>query len=351
MIPGAEQTSGTGVKTGGLRSFRPWLKGTSMSDFFLLRPRKIERTGDDTPAGSLLGYLWRMSGRHQIWVCLLAAVTAALTAVPLELQRRIVDEVVKNRDIPLLWTLAGIYLGVVLVQQVAKYALRLYQGWLSESAIRYNRAHLTRLYFERSNGDGEAHSGEAVSIIGAEVDRLGGFVGEGLSQPIVNGGMLIALSGYMIVVEPLVALISMLFVVPQIIVVPLLQRYINRLLERRVTLMRGFGDAISDPPNQQDDTGGGDLPRRLDRIYDNRLRTFVLKFGQKALVNLLNNLAPLSVLVVGGLMVIEGQTTIGVVVAFISGFDRLSAPLRELIAYYRLAAQASVQHKMIARWM
>ncbi len=322
---------------------------------FLKRPHHVERTGDDSPAGSLLGYVWRMSGRHQIWVCLLAAATAALTAVPLELQRRIVDRVMEDRDVSLLWTLAAVYLAVVLVQQGAKYALRLYQGWLSESAIRYNRKHLSRLYRERNGaGDkepGDSHSGEAVAIIGAEVDRLGGFVGEGFSQPVVNAGMLIALSGYMIVVEPQVALISMIFVVPQILLVPWLQRYINRLLERRVTLMRGFGDALSELPHTDEELADGAVPGLLDRIYDNRLRTFVLKFGQKAAVNLLNNLAPLSVLVVGGLMVIEGQTTVGVVVAFISGFDRLSAPLRELIAYYRLAAQANVQHKMIARWM
>jgi ABC-type bacteriocin/lantibiotic exporter with double-glycine peptidase domain len=50
-------------------------------------------------------------------------------------------------------------------------------------------------------------------------------------------------------------------------------------------------------------------------------------------------------------MVIQGETTVGVIVAFISGFDRLSAPLRELVNYYRVAAQAAVQHRMIARWM
>jgi ABC-type bacteriocin/lantibiotic exporter with double-glycine peptidase domain len=50
-------------------------------------------------------------------------------------------------------------------------------------------------------------------------------------------------------------------------------------------------------------------------------------------------------------MVIQGETTIGVVVAFISGFERLAASLHELIAYYRIAAQANVQHRMIARWM
>jgi len=40
-----------------------------------------------------------------------------------------------------------------------------------------------------------------------------------------------------------------------------------------------------------------------------------------------------------------------VIVAFLSGFDRISGPIRDLIAFYRLAAQAEVQHAMIARWM
>ena len=331
---------------------------------FLMRPRHIARSGDDTPAGSLLGYVWRMSGWHQVWICLLAVAIAGLTAIPLELQRRIVDEVVKDRDLNLLWTFAAIYLGVLLVQGGTKFVLRMYQGWLSESAIRYNRAHLSRLYAAR-NGNGEdahgggAHSGEAVSVIGPEIDRLGGFVGEGLSQPCVNIAMLIALGGYMLVVQPVVALISLAFILPQAVLVPLVQRYVNRLLERRVKMMRAFGEQLTDLPGEPapsrgepaDGSGTGDLGKRLDHIYDNRIRTFLLKFGLKAAVNLLNALTPLSVLLVGGMMVIEGQTTIGVVVAFISGFDRLSAPLRELIAYYRVAAQANVQHKMIARWM
>src|SRR3546814_5695026 len=74
------------------------------------------------------------------------------------------------------------------------------------------------------------------------VEHLGGFVGEGLSQPVVNGGMLVAMGGYMLVVEPLVALISMAFVLPQIVLMPLLQGRINRLIERRVVLLRRFGD-------------------------------------------------------------------------------------------------------------
>lgn len=324
-----------------------------MSDF-LIRPRRIPRSGDDTPAGSLLRYVWRMSGWHQPAICLLAVVTAALTAVPLELQRRIVDHVIANENLNLLWLFAGLYLLVLLVQGLTKYALRMYQGWLSESAIRYNRAHLARIYdCRQADGapqeDGEA--GQAVSVIGQEVDKLGGFVGEGLSQPVSNLAMLLAVGGYMIVVEPLVALISLVFIVPQILLVPLVQNRINRLVAARVRLMRSLGDSLTALPEDDGGIREGELPRELDGIYDNRLRTFLLKFGLKAINNLLSALAPLSVLLIGGIMVIQGETTVGVVVAFISGFDRLSAPLRELIAYYRVAAQASVQHRMIARWM
>lgn len=319
---------------------------------FLYPPSRIRRTGDDTPAAGIFGYVWRMSGHHQIWICLLAAIVAGLTAIPLELQRRIVDDVVREGVLDQLWLLAGLYLAVLLVQTLTKYALRMYQSWLSESATRYTRDHLTRIYERRSGGDGGAgQAGSAVSVIGAEVDRLGGFVGEGLSQPVVNGGMLIAMGGYMLVVEPLVALISLGFILPQIVLLPLLQRRINRLMERRVVLLRGFGDRLAELPDSEQGYRHGDMPACLDDIYDNRLRTYLWKFGQKALMNTLSALAPLSVLLVGGWMVIEGETTIGVVVAFISGFERLATPLHELIAYYRIAAQAHVQHKMIAQWM
>jgi ABC-type bacteriocin/lantibiotic exporter with double-glycine peptidase domain len=49
--------------------------------------------------------------------------------------------------------------------------------------------------------------------------------------------------------------------------------------------------------------------------------------------------------------VIIGQTSLGVVVAFISGFERLADPLRQLVTFYTLAAQSRVRHEAIARWM
>jgi ABC-type bacteriocin/lantibiotic exporter with double-glycine peptidase domain len=274
--------------------------------------------------------------------------------VPLELQRRIVNGALDQSDMRLLLTLAAVYLCIVLLQTVLKFCLRMYQGWLSESTILYCRRHLSDVHEARAKtggSDSEEGDGRAVSVIGPEIDKLGGFVGEGLAQPCVNIGTILAIAGYMIVVEPMIALYSLPFIVPQLIAVPWIQGLINRLLAERVSLVRKLSDAVAGLSGriaQQDDKRPEGF---LKSIYDNRLRTFTLKFSMKGFVNLMNALAPLSALVFGGYLVMQGETSVGVIVAFISGFERLADPLRELISDYRLAAQASVQHKMITRWI
>lgn len=319
---------------------------------FRIAPREIPRTGDDSPARSLPRYVWRMSGLHQVWVCLLASAIAGLSMVPLELQRRIVNNAVEDRNLQLLAILGAGYLAVLLLQGGLKFCLRVCQGWLSESAVRYCREHLARTHKARAGEAGnDVGRGRAVSVIATEIDKVGGFVGEGLSQPVVNIGMLLAIIGYMLVVEPFVATISLLFLLPQCIVVPAVQVRLNRLIEMRLGLLRDLSDSIVDATGETDSIEEDEVRAKLGRIYSNRMRIVVVKFAMKGFVNLLNGLAPLAVLLVGGYLAMRGETTLGVVVAFMSGFERLSDPLRELLAYYRITAQASVQHGMIARWI
>lgn len=319
---------------------------------FQLVPRVVPKAGDDAPAKSLLSFLWRMSGHHQIWICILALIVAALSMAPLELQRRIINNAIDSRDIKLLALLGSAYLVLLLVQASLKFILRIYQGWLSESAIRHGREHLIRIHNARHGTLPESEGqGRAVSIIAAEIDKLGGFVGEGLSQPVVNFGMLLFIVGYMLVVQPFVSAVSLLFLFPQILIVPVVQQRLNRLIERRLSLIRGLSDRIVDPQTHENDDNADLIGTQLDQIYGNRITIFLWKFAMKGLVNLFNTLAPLTVLMVGGYFALHGETTIGVVVAFMSGFDRLANPLRELLSYYRVAAQAKVQHQMIARWM
>lgn len=308
-------------------------------------PQHIPTTGDDTPAGSVWGYLVRMTGWHQAYACALAVVVALLNLLPIELQRRMIDDAVMNKDGDLLIMFGLVYGGVVLLHQLLKFALRIYQGWMAESAILYTRRHLLGLY-HRGKTQKQDDPGTAVAVLTTEVDKLGGFVGEAPSQAASNLAILLGVIGYMIFVAPQIALLSLALLIPQVLLTPVIQRKLNALIARRVVLLRDLGDWIADDETQPDQIGSKVWP-----IYRNRLQLLIWKFALKGALNTLNLLAPLVVLVWGGWLVLEGETTVGVLVAFLSGLNRIADPVRQLIKFYRNAAQAGVQHDMIAKWM
>ena len=64
----------------------------------------------------------------------------------------------------------------------------------------------------------------------------------------------------------------------------------------------------------------------------------------------MNTLAPAVLLVFGGYMVIKGETSLGVLVAFLSGLERIQNPLRDLVSLYREIAQARIQYRKIIDW-
>lgn len=316
---------------------------------FLSRPKRIERTGDDRPAANLVAFMWRMSGWYQVPACILALVVAGLTVVPLELQRRIIDDALTAGDAELLVMLALIYLGVIALNGVIKFVLRVYQGWLAESTIAYCRRHIIGLHGRETKNEAEGQSGTAVSIVNHELEAIGGFVGDGISDPLAQVGVMVAIVVYMVTVEPMIALISIAFLGPQVVIIPLIQRKLNALVDRRVDLVRDLSEDVTDQAGEED------LLKRTDndirRIFGNRMRFFLWKFLGKVVLNFLNAVAPLMVLAFGGWMVVQGETQVGVVVAFISGFNRMAEPLRDLINYYRIYSQTNVKHEKVARWM
>ncbi len=306
----------------------------------MIAPAPVELTGDDTPATSLWRYVWRMSGWRQLGLCALALLATALNLAPIELQRRLVDDAIAASDMALLWSLGLLYAGAILAHQGAKFALLVCQGWLSESATNYTRTHLLGLWRDGRAGQG-AGPGEAAAILGGEVDRLGGFVGTGPSGAFADATLLLGLGGYMLFVDPPAAAIALALVAPQALLAPFMQRRLNRLMADQVSLGRDFAGALED----------GEPEKLAPRLYRNRMLIHVWKQIMKAALNLLNAAAPLGLLLVVGMQVIEGSTTLGVLVAFLTATTRLADPIRNLIGFYRRAAQAGVQHDMIASWM
>jgi ABC-type bacteriocin/lantibiotic exporter with double-glycine peptidase domain len=311
-----------------------------------------------------------MSGPQQIVICTLALVVAGLETVPLEVQRRIVNGAIAARDVHLLASLGVFFLLATLVQGALKFVLRVYGGAVSEDVIRNARARLFAVATTPGAASPEKSlartqlpaSGRAVSVIGPEMDDVGSFVGEGLAEPLVQVGTFVGLLGYMLFVNPLLAGVSLALFAPQVLLLPWVQRRVNRLTRDRVTLMRSLGDAVAEAVSLAERSEAARHSQRFaeveslfeDRlvgIRDTRVRLFRWQYAGKVLVNVFSHLGPLTVLMFGGYLVIVGQTTLGVVVAFVSGFERLAEPARELFAFYQLVSMTRVEYRTINDWV
>lgn len=310
-------------------------------------PRQVTSTGDDTPAASLPRYIWRMSGWHQAALVAIALVSAGLSVLPIQLQQRIIDDAIRPGDMALLWWLVGAYAAVILGQQIAKVSLRTYQAWVGYSAIAYTRRHFSRT---RAQLAGEPEpAGQEIAILTTETEKLGRFVGSGPSDAVVSIATIVALLGYMAAVEPIIVLASLPLLLGQAFLAPVFQRRLDRLIERRLGAVRRMADTALTQAKEEDDTSDGRmLGRRVRHIFNVSMTLELWKIAMKATINMIGALGPLSALAIGGWLTIRGDTTIGVVVSFMSGFSRLTDPMREVITQYRQYAQARVQHHMIA---
>jgi ABC-type bacteriocin/lantibiotic exporter with double-glycine peptidase domain len=188
-------------------------------------------------------------------------------------------------------------------------------------------------------------------MISAEAEAVGKFVGDCISTPIIQVGTLLSVLGYMVYTEPLLGLVVLLIALPQVVIVPISQRRINAHVKERVGTLRHAGDLMVDALQgagaAHAAAGGTEIGKAFAAIYRVRLRVFRIKFGVKFLVGALQSIGVFALLLVGGIMVLKGRTEIGIVVAFISGLDRVLDPWRELIAFIRSTSAAKVQFDMM----
>ena len=187
-------------------------------------------------------------------------------------------------------------------------------------------------------------------MISTEAEAVGKFVGDCISTPIVQAGTMLSVLSYMVYTEPLLGLVVLFIAVPQVVIVPIIQRLINEQVRGRTRTLRRADDMIVDDMHGSrgsDSSLGSEIGKAFEAIYGIRLRVFKLKFGLKVLVSGLQSVGVFALLFVGGIMVLKGKTEIGIVVAFISGLDRVLDPWRELIAFVRSTSAAKVQFDLI----
>jgi ABC-type bacteriocin/lantibiotic exporter with double-glycine peptidase domain len=221
---------------------------------------------------------------------------------------------------------------------------------VSEAANRRLRQQLSPSAANVRSTEPEAHKeGIDISIIVSEVEAVGGFVGASVSELVLNGGLLIAVFGYMVVLEPWMAAVAVVLFFPQFLFIPFLQKAINQRTERRIKVLRGLSvEIVDEAADRRGPRKDGRYRRQVNDIYRLNMQIFRRKFGMNFLMNLLHQLGVIGILFVGGWFVLQGRTEVGTVVAFISGLNRVNDPWGDLVNYFRDMTNAQVKFRLIA---
>jgi ABC-type multidrug transport system fused ATPase/permease subunit len=294
----------------------------------------------------LFGFIWRVSGIHQVWLTLLSVVLFLFGVTSLEIQRRIVNDAFRGGIFRPIVLLVLAYLVIVVTEGFLKLGLNIYRNWIGEGAVRWLRF---AVFAAADPGSAPNYSqtaeGIQLSIVLDEADPIGGFVGECISEPVLQAGVLVSVTGYLLYLQPLMALVVFCVFFPQIGFVPLMQAAINRRVQARIAILRemsasivGAGGAI--------DVGGLQHPR-IQKVFGLNMGIYKLKFSMNFLMNLMTQIGTASILALGGYFVVTGRTEIGTVVAFLSGLSKINDPWGDLVTWYRDLQATRVKYALV----
>jgi ABC-type multidrug transport system fused ATPase/permease subunit len=288
---------------------------------------------------TIIGYVIRNSGIHQLGLAALSAAVFGLSAVPLELQRRIVNDAIKNGATRTILWLAIAYGGVAILEQAFKLALNVYRGWVSEDAVRT----LRRTLHETGHQADAQDSGEVgthTAMVVAEAEPIGGFVGMAISEPLLQAGILMSVIGYMTFLEPWTLLLCAAFLLPQMVFVPPMQHAINRRAGERITTLRELSGGIVDT--------GEPTEAGIQRVFALNMGIYKIKYSMNLAMNLMYAFAVAVALGVGGWLAVQGRIEIGTVVAVVSGLGKLNDPWGDLVNWARAWSVDSVKYRLFA---
>jgi len=291
-----------------------------------------------------MGYVLAFTGVHQAGLAALSIAVFGLSAVPLELQRRIVNGLAYKTSVETIAWLALGYAGVALAEQVLKLLLNVYRGWVAEATVRRLRGTVCDMASGLQAGSAEG-AGVEIAMILEEAEPIGGFTGISVSEPLLQGGILVSVLGYMFVLQPWLALLGLAFFLPQTVFVPLLQAAINRRARDRILIKREISGAIADGRLECDVS-----PDRgpIQRIFSLNMGIYWLKYSMNLLMNVMHHLSVAVALCVGGWMALEGRIEVGTVVAVASGLGKINDPWGDLVNWAREFSVVGGKYRLFA---
>ncbi|MGD2096352.1 MAG: ABC transporter ATP-binding protein/permease [Desulfobacterales bacterium] len=310
----------------------------------------------DIPVTRRSLYSWVFPGNVKLQVLLLFIIVVMIAArvLPLEMQKRIVNQAINLRDIHLLLVYCGIYLVAVIFFSALKYLTNVIQTLIAQRATANMRKELYHhiltlpLSFFRNT-----QPGSVVNSLVSELAMPGNFVGMAISAPVTNVLTLLAFAVYLFFLNPLLAGVSLSIYPIVVFLVPVLQKGVNRANRKRVYAARDLSSRIAESISGIHEVHGNGAyhienkkyDRMVDRLLKIRIVWSLYRFAVKTSNGFFISLGPFIVFILGGYLTIKGQLELGALVAFLSAQERLYDPWKELIEFYQVLQDGSVTYQ------
>lgn len=320
---------------------------------------------------SIFSFVWRYSKRQQIFLLVLTAISFPFLYFSLDLPKQIINEAIGGDDFPkllfgvesleldqleYLWVLSGMFLALVFINGGFKYAVNVYRGVVGERMLRRLRYQLIGRIMRFPMGQFRRVSqGEMVSMVTAETEPLGGYIGDCLALPAFQGGTLLTILIFMFIQDWVLGLAAIALYPVQAWLIPKLQRKVTLLKKQRVMKVRKLSERIGEIVSGIQDVHAhdtsqyelADFSTYLGEIYHIRYNIYRQKFLIKFLNNFIAQVTPFFFYSIGGYLVINGDLTLGALVAALAAYKDLSAPWKELLNYYQIMDDARLRYSLL----
>ena len=319
---------------------------------------------------TLFGFIYKYSLYQQIGLLLFTVLSFPVIYISLELPKTIMDEAIRGEGsavielfgqslsrVEFLWLLSFGLALALLTNGLMKMKLNTWKGIVGERLLRRLRYRLlTHVMRFAPGGDHKQRQGELVAMITSEVEPLGGIMGDALAQPVFQAGQMITILGFLFIQNVWLGLSAVATIPIQAIVIPILQRRINRLHRKRVLNVRELADHIGDTTRALQDLrahGGiawtlAGFSNRLGLLYQIRFDIFKQKFFMKFLNNMIGNLTPLTFYAIGGYLVIQGELSVGALVVALAAYKDIADPWRELLTYINQVQESVLRYATLS---
>lgn len=331
---------------------------------------RIENTGDNlisesppVPVKEIFRRFWPYARSYRIWIILsllFIALQPMVQSATVWLLQVFIDRVLISEDFsPLYWLILA-YLGLTLLRGTLFFCGTYLSNWVGENFI----LSLRKSLFEHLQGLSlnffEGHKlGDIISRISSDIASIERLVITGATSALSYICQLIVFVGMLFFMQWKLALVS-LIVVPLFYVVT---RFFSRRIKmasRERTRREGAISAVSEESfsnvalmqayNQQDSESER-FTQQNQLSYKAKMLKVRLKAAFTPVISFIEMLGTLIVMVVGALLLFNGETTLGTLIAFMTLLSKLYSPVRGLSKLLNTIYSASASAERVIEFM